>query len=605
MGDFEIFNREKLNIFSIAKISFVYARRESFLLAIISFFNGISPVLLLMAISSFIDSVTRIYRDNSNYKSMYLSLVFIVVCLIYSTLSQILTDVVSTKFKNSIREKFGIELIEMIGSLRYKYFEDDKSLDLISRVGKNPEEYLSKAYIDLLKWISLAIKILGIMIILFVRVPIATVIIGLVSIPTFIVANKAGNINYKANVDQESSIRRVKYFSEVLKGRSFAKERTLFKYITYINNIRHKEYDKARKIRSKARLKWLIGSEISASLTSFLIGLVILVLLKPLKEGSISLGIFVSVVNSVISLIPDLSWQLPEYTESLSHSVNYVNDLSNLFSLDNDISYIALPNPQTIIVNSIEFKNVSFRYPNTNEYVIRNLNLYMKGSKHYSFVGKNGSGKSTIIKLLTGMYDEYEGDILINGLSLRDYSNEEIKSMFSVVFQDFSKYQITLRENVEVGDINSVDENSRTKKLIDIINKLQLSDLVRNLNKGIETSLSKIDEDGVDISGGQWQKIAIARALMNERSVRILDEPTSALDPFVEKSLYEIFEKENKGKLTIFISHRLASTKFADKIFVLDKGELSQQGDFNSLLAEEGLYKTMFDKQRKWYQDEK
>lgn len=605
MGDFEIFNREKLNIFSIPKISFVYARRESFLLAIISFFNGISPVLLLMAISSFIDSVTRIYRDNSNYKSMYLSLVFIVVCLIYSTLSQILSDVVSTQFKNSIREKFGIELIEMIGSLRYKYFEDDKSLDLISRVGKNPEEYLSKAYIDLLKWISLAIKILGIMIILFVRVPIATVIIGLVSIPTFIVANKAGNINYKANVDQESSIRRVKYFSEVLKGRFFAKERTLFKYSTYINNIWHKEYDKARKIRSKARLKWLIGSEISASLTSFLIGLVILVLLKPLKEGSISLGIFVSVVNSVISLIPNLSWQLPEYTESLSHSVNYVNDLSNLFSLDNDISYIALPNPQTIIVNSIEFKNVSFRYPNTNEYVIRNLNLYMKGSKHYSFVGKNGSGKSTVIKLLTGMYDEYEGDILINGLSLRAYSNEEIKSMFSVVFQDFSKYQITLRENIEVGDINSVNENSRTKKLIDIINKLQLSDLVRNLDKGFETSLSKIDEDGVDISGGQWQKIAIARTLMNERTVRILDEPTSALDPFVEKSLYEIFEKENKGKLTIFISHRLASTKFADKIFVLDKGELSQQGDFNSLLAEEGLYKTMFDKQRKWYQDEK
>ena len=116
MGDFEIFNRGKLNIFSIPKISFVYARRESILLTIISFFNGISPVLLLMAISYFIDSVTYMYRNNSSYKSMYLSLVFIVICLIYSSLSQIFTDIVSTQFKNSIREKFGIELIEMVGS---------------------------------------------------------------------------------------------------------------------------------------------------------------------------------------------------------------------------------------------------------------------------------------------------------------------------------------------------------------------------------------------------------------------------------------------------------------------------------------------------------
>lgn len=158
MKNCEIFNRGKLNIFSIPKISFAYARRESILLAIISFFNGISPVLLLMAISSFIDSVTYMYRNNSSYKSMYLSLIFIVICLIYSSLLHILSDVVSIEFKNSIREKFGIELIGMIGSLRYKYFEDDKSLDLISRVGKNPEEYLSKAYVDLLKWTSLAIE---------------------------------------------------------------------------------------------------------------------------------------------------------------------------------------------------------------------------------------------------------------------------------------------------------------------------------------------------------------------------------------------------------------------------------------------------------------
>ena len=203
------------------------------------------------------------------------------------------------------------------------------------------------------------------------------------------------------------------------------------------------------------------------------------------------------------------------------------------------------------------------------------------------------------------MYDDYVGEILINGVSIKNYKADEIKSMFSVVYQDYSRYDISLRENIEVGNIENINERSNEQRLLEIIEKLELSDLISRLSSGIDTPLGKLEQDGVDISGGQWQKLAIARSLINNRPIRILDEPSSALDPFSEKALYEIFNKENKDKLTILISHRLASTVFSDKIFVLDGGKLVEEGDFKSLLGKDGLYQTMFNKQKQWYKDEK
>lgn len=605
MREYGFFNKNKLNIFDIPRISFNYAYKESLLLTIFSFINGIIPLISLMAISSFIDSVSSIYYGNSSYSSFYFSLIFIIFCLLYFSMSSILIDNLAIRFKNRISENLGVDLIEIVASLKYKYFEDGDFLDLLSRVSHEPETNLSKAYIDLLKAISLFIKIIGIMVILFVKIPMATIIIGLISFPSFILADKAGKINYKANIEKEIYQRRVTYFTKLLRDRFFANERNIFKFSTYINIQWYKNYNLSRKIKLKAHIKWLIGSEVTGLLTSFLIASVILILLNTLKDGKIGLGLFISVVNSIISMIPDLSWQLPEYTESLSNSVSYINDLSKLFDLEKDFSYLSLPSNNNVEIKSIEFKNVSFKYPNTKDYIIINLSFRMEGSRSYAFVGKNGSGKSTIIKLLTGMYDDYVGEILINGVSIKNYKADEIKSMFSVVYQDYSRYDISLRENIEVGNIENIGERSNEQRLLEIIEKFELSDLISRLSRGIDTPLGKLEQDGVDISGGQWQKLAIARSLINNRPIRILDEPSSALDPFSEKALYEIFNQENKDKLTILISHRLASTVFSDKIFVLDGGKLVEEGDFKSLLGKGGIYQTMFNKQKQWYKDEK
>lgn len=605
MKNYDLFAKKNLNFLDILHIPFYYSRGCSIALLVLSFFNGFIPLISLKAISSFIDSMALFVKEGIFIGDIYIYLSLIVISLIYTYLYPIISDYVKLKLKNSLSETFTVELVETIGTLKYKYFENPESLDMISRIVDNTETYLSDSYLNLLRAGSLIIKILSIIFFLFVKIPQATFIITLVSIPGIFLAIKAGKVNYKASIDQERHKRYANYFSGLLTGRDFVKERSLFNYSQEIKARWYEEYEKARIIKRKASLKWLSGSEISGLLTSFLIGLIILIILNPLKKGNLTFGTFVAIVNAIISLIPNLSRELPEYSESLSNSMNFLHYMEKLINLDKDLTYLSLPSKERFEIKSIEFKNLSFKYPGTDRYVLHKLNFTMNDRKHYALVGKNGCGKSTLIKILTGLYDEYEGEVHINGISLKNYKNEELKAIFSVIYQDYAKYGITIRENIELGDVNNFDNGINEKKINRISRSLGIFDLSNTLSKGLDTPLGKIKRESVDLSGGQWQKIAIARAMMSDAPVRILDEPTSNLDPFSENDLYEIFKRENKDKLAIFISHRLASTVFADKIFVFDEGRLVEEGDYKSLMSIDGLYRQMFNEQKKWYEDEK
>jgi ATP-binding cassette subfamily B protein len=229
---------------------------------------------------------------------------------------------------------------------------------------------------------------------------------------------------------------------------------------------------------------------------------------------------------------------------------------------------------------------------------LKDLSFKIEEGKHYSFVGINGAGKTTITKLMTGLYTEFEGNILINDVSIRDYSKESLKSIYSIVYQDFAKYCITIKDNILISDLSNTENE---KLLSEILLNLDLNELVMKAPSGLNTPLGKIKMNGIDISGGEWQRIAMARAMYNKGVVRILDEPTAALDPISESNLYEKFEEISKNKTTIFISHRLGSTRLADIIFVLDGGKIIESGSHNELMILNGLYKKMFSAQRSWY----
>ena len=255
-------------------------------------------------------------------------------------------------------------------------------------------------------------------------------------------------------------------------------------------------------------------------------------------------------------------------------------------------------NPNDPIV--LEFKDVSFAYPNTTEYVLRHINYRMEGQKKISIVGENGAGKSTFIKLLMRLYDPTEGEILLNGINIKEIPIQDYYALFSVVFQDYQLIGFNLGEQITSSD--TFDE----EKVLQILSEVQLNHKMENLQKGLATSMLKyFDDQGIELSGGESQKIAIARALFKDGKILILDEPTSALDPLAEYEIYSQFHKMTQGKLTFYISHRLSSCRFCDEIMVLEHGEIVQLGHHDKLILDEkGKYFEMFKAQAKYYQDD-
>jgi ATP-binding cassette subfamily B protein len=338
------------------------------------------------------------------------------------------------------------------------------------------------------------------------------------------------------------------------------------------------------------------GSSIIVILICILIAGVLLI---PLNSKLITIGMFMGLVNASFSLVQMMSWELSYVTREIANNKEYLKDLSAFSKLEETQGAADLPDKAMggLQLKSIEFKDVKFQYPGTDIYILNGLSFYMAGDRHYAFVGVNGAGKTTITKLLTGLYPEFEGEILINGKSIREFSASQLKGLFSVVYQDFAKYYITLRDNIALGNVNG----ARNDEIAAALAVIDLTDEVSKLEKGLDTPLGKILEGGTDFSGGEWQRVAIARSLVSKAPVHILDEPTAALDPVAESKVYELFGRISKDKMTIFITHRLGAAKLADEILVLKDGKIAEQGSHDRLMEENGIYAEMFEAQRSWY----
>ncbi len=246
----------------------------------------------------------------------------------------------------------------------------------------------------------------------------------------------------------------------------------------------------------------------------------------------------------------------------------------------------------------IEFKNVTFRYPGTDRDILRHVNLTIDPREHICLVGENGAGKTTFIKLLCRLYPVTEGDILLNGVSIYHYSQQEYRKLLSVVFQDFKLFSFSIRENLKLAGNGTLTDG----QLKEICALAGFGERLEGLPKGLDTGLYKqFYEDGIEPSGGEAQKLAIARALCKEAPVVVLDEPTAALDPYAEAEIYEHFQEMSKDRTAVFISHRLSSCQFCDRVIVFAKQGIAESGTHKELLEKGGLYAQMFYAQAKNY----
>ena len=284
---------------------------------------------------------------------------------------------------------------------------------------------------------------------------------------------------------------------------------------------------------------------------------------------------------------------------TLADQALFVNDLVDFFQVQPTVTSkpgaLAVPRPIRL---GFEFKNVSFSYPGSSRLVLRDVNFKLEPGQRLALVGENGQGKTTIVKLLSRLYDPTAGQILLDGVDLREYDLEDLWREIGVIFQDFMRYDMTVSENISIGQINELNNQFRIQSAA---RKSMAEPLIRKLPNGYQQMLGRRFETGVDLSGGEWQKIALARAYMREAQLLILDEPTAALDARAEHEVFERFADLTRGKMSVLISHRFSTVRMADRVMVLDGGVIAEEGHHDQLMRQGGRYAEMFELQAASY----
>lgn len=385
------------------------------------------------------------------------------------------------------------------------------------------------------------------------------------------------------------------YFLNLFSDYKTGKEIRLYKEQNIINDIAtSKIVTDGENIMKKTALQCARSSSIVAILASIVgFGVYLFIGVKGIlglfSVGSLVLycGSFLQIVKGVMKM----TWTFGQ-TEKIIPLVNYYFEILNT---SDEMTY---GTKEIDLADNfdVEFKNVSFRYPNCETYALKNVNIKINSGEHYAIVGKNGSGKTTFIKLLCRLYDVSKGAILINGINIKEYTKDSIIRLYSVVFQDYKIFSLTAAQNIAASD------DYDKAKLYDSFEKADIKERILKMANKENTYLYKdLDENGVEISGGEAQKLALTRALYKDASIVILDEPTASMDPISESSMYSRFNSFVENKTAIYISHRLSSCVFCDNIAVFDKAELVEIGTHKDLIKLNGKYAELWNAQAEYY----
>lgn len=568
---------------------------------VLEFLQAILPTtIMVFATAFFIDTAISIFNNTSGVNEIYLPLGILLLLSGVNSVLSALPSIIESKIEFTIERSFKPTILSLQANLAYKHIENAESWELIGRATDDLTENFLRgisAYGMMLRCIVSIVAVLGL---ILTQVWWATVVITVFSIPLVWASLWVGKKNYYAEVETYKYERRYSYYTnEMLTNREAVEERTLFGYAPDVTRRFVEKFEIARKKQLWVRLKtYVVVKAFSISLV--VVALVIaFAMINPVIYGSISPGMYVGIVVAVFGIARTIGSDFRKAIENISESSEYMKDMSEFIALERNEDANVLPDTEPLDFQSLEFRNVFFKYPTGHENIFNGLSFTLSAGKRYAFVGANGAGKTTITKLLTGLYCDYDGEILINGKELRTYPSSTIKALFSVVYQDFARYQISMVDNITIG--NTAGQTS-TKQIGDIITKLMLNDTVDAMTNGLNNHLGRIYEDGVDISGGQWQKIAIARSLVSKASVKILDEPTASLDPIAESKIYHEFKELMKDKTTLLISHRLGSIKLVDEILVIDEGRIIERGNHQELIKINGTYANMYETQKRWYE---
>ncbi|WP_289024327.1 ABC transporter ATP-binding protein [uncultured Salegentibacter sp.] len=418
-------------------------------------------------------------------------------------------------------------------------------------------------------------------------------------VPTIINEIKFSGTSYSLARSWTQERRELDYLRYAGASDVTAKEVKLFGLSNYLadrfKNLSDTYYLMSKKL-AKQRAGW--GSLFNVIGTGAYYGAYLLIVFRTVA-GIFSLGdlTFLSgSFNRLRSKLQGFFTRFTAITESALYLQDYFEFLDLKYSEELEKEKLSLPKK---IKKGFEFKNVGFKYPKSEAWVVRNINFELKAGEKLAFVGENGAGKTTLIKLLLRFYEPTEGEILLDGIPVTQYNQTQYQQYFGVIFQDFVKFELTLRENIAMGEIEEIQNQERIDSAAE---KSLANEVISDLPGGYDQQLGKRFKQGKDLSGGQWQKIAIARAYMKDAEVLILDEPTSALDARAETEAFDRFIKLTEGKTAVIISHRFSTVRIADRIMVLKNGAVLEIGTHRELMENDKLYAELFNLQAQGYQ---
>ena len=556
------------------------------------------PVAVLYVGKLIIDGIIHV-KDNPSSENFLWQLIALEFGLLI--LSDALGRIISL-FDTLIGEKFAnstsVQIMHHAAQLDLEQFEDSQFYDKLERARQqtNGRTILLAQVLSQVQDV-ITITFLGAGLVTFN--PWLLLLLLVAVIPAFLGESHFNNRGYALSRRQTPERRELDYIRYVGASDETAKELKVFDlsgfFIDRFRNLSNKFYEANRKL-AKQRALW--GTVFSFLGTAGYYGAYVYII-RQAVTGSLSIGDVTFLAGSFRQMRGLLEGVLSRFT-AVSQGAIYLKDFFDFFEIQPRMKAAvkarAFPRP---IKEGFVFENVGFKYANSDRWANRYLNFTLRTGEKLALVGENGAGKTTLVKLLSRLYDPTEGRILLDGFDLRDYDLKDLRKNIGVIFQDYLRYQMIASQNIAVGNV----EQKENASLIESSAEQSLANtVIEKLPGKYNQQLGRRFNNGVDLSGGEWQKIALARAYMKDAQLLILDEPTAALDARAEYEVFQRFADLTKGKTAVLISHRFSTVRMADRILVLNKGELEEIGSHTELLQKNGRYAELFLLQAKGYQ---
>ena len=569
-----------------------------FVMLFLSLVNGILPLWGALISKNLINALIGVKSTGFSPITHYLILNFIYIfsLRIAFTVNSMLTSCFGEMVTNSIRKKImkKADQIDLCSFDRPSFYE---TLENANReAGMRPLQILSATFQMLSAFISMISFIL-----------IMRQFSGWASVAVIVAAIPVAWVNYSfkskdaAYMRHRSKDRRqMDYYSRLMVDKDLVKEIRLFQlgpeFIHNYDSVFQKYFSGLKKL-ILAEGFWTMGT---TGLMNVINCLLFLWVAWEVYQGNLTVGdytLFTGALNSIgnaVSTVIQTTATIYEGTLFINNMIAFMDEKTHIVSLENPARKVHHHSDHTI-----EFQHVYFRYPGLDHDVLKDINLTFHSGDSIVLVGLNGAGKTTLLKLLTRLYDPTSGTILLDGHDIRGYDVRDLYDMYGTIFQDFGEYAATVTQNIAYGQIDWAVKPENIKKAAEQANA---DPFIENLPKKYDQPLMRLfDIDGTELSVGQWQKLAVARAFYGDSDILILDEPTASLDAMAEKEIFSQFDKLRKGKLTIFVSHRLSSAVTASRIIVLSNGEIVEEGTHKELMSKNGYYQKLFSTQAERY----